>query len=476
MISLNNLTELSALPHKGLSRFADIIYFDGPLLVHYISDGGVDYLYHWVDEDEEATRWIIYQVSRDLLRLYLTKDLNFRSLLDKSPSDLITVLDIKNDGEYRNVWMTDLQSIPNDYKPPVNAFYTIPCPEEYDSWFETEPELLVTSNSNLARLFAIYINLKPNDAKLGSSPEVPQMVDFLRNINTSYIAYSKANYEKRFARGSNEAELKKKLRIIGRKSTLRGVDFGKGSFGVALSPDFSSSDDLSLEVLDWMKTLPEQFQREIINIEFDNPNLISNLRESYTQEQIENILKPFLHIVESSKYKVALADKEFNAVSKSIQNQDKEKKALVAKELKLENVAQPQPQDDEREVVTLTIEKNKGQDIKKMSPKQIYSGLLSTKQVTEFSIEIQSIEWQGRGHKLRMPTELHATFDGQRFSVVEPLTQSVGEGKTSEEAVKKLKERMTRELNKFKGIIPEFMTPEDSNRFAIYNELIEDEQ
>jgi hypothetical protein len=473
MIGLGG-NKLEHFPYKGLRKVADVFYFEGPLLVHYIDAKQHDYLYHWVDEDNTSTRWLTYRVDRERFKEYLLGRANFLSLLESHLSDFITVLDIDGDGTHTNIQLIDFDALPADYKPPVDAFYEVPYPEEYDSWFESTPitALQAPNSVALAREFAIYINLKPSDKRLGSSPEVPQMVDFLKNINTSYIAYSKANYEKRFAHLNDPKELKKKLKLVTKKSTLRGVDFGSGSFGVALSPDLSMDDELSLDVLNWMKTLPEQFQREIVDFDILSPTSLALLHASYTQEQIEDFLMPFLNIAKSEKYEVALADKEFNPVGKTVQSATKEAKALATAMATPEQPAEA-PQEPEREVITLTIEKVKGQDIKKMSPRQIHSSILATKQVTEFPVEMSSIEWQGRGYKLRNPIELQAKFDGQRSTVSEPITNTSGEGKTTDEAIQKLKERMVREFNRLKEAFPEFMSAPDLERLNLYQQLVQ---
>lgn len=37
-------------------KIADFIYYDGPLLSHYISDRGENYLFYWVDVDNNFNR------------------------------------------------------------------------------------------------------------------------------------------------------------------------------------------------------------------------------------------------------------------------------------------------------------------------------------------------------------------------------------------------------------------------------------
>ena len=37
---------------SGFRKIADLIYFEGPFLSHYVSSKGDDYLFYWVDRDD----------------------------------------------------------------------------------------------------------------------------------------------------------------------------------------------------------------------------------------------------------------------------------------------------------------------------------------------------------------------------------------------------------------------------------------
>lgn len=39
---------------QKLMKCSDLIYFDGPLLSHYIDDSGDNYLLYWLESDENA--------------------------------------------------------------------------------------------------------------------------------------------------------------------------------------------------------------------------------------------------------------------------------------------------------------------------------------------------------------------------------------------------------------------------------------
>ena len=54
-------------------KVADLIYFEGPLLSHYVSSKGDDYLFYWVDRDGCDNRWLVLRVSMANLQKYIGK-------------------------------------------------------------------------------------------------------------------------------------------------------------------------------------------------------------------------------------------------------------------------------------------------------------------------------------------------------------------------------------------------------------------
>ena len=49
---------------------ADLIYFDGPLLSHYVTTKGDNYLFYWIDQDETNNRWMFIRTDYDNIQKY----------------------------------------------------------------------------------------------------------------------------------------------------------------------------------------------------------------------------------------------------------------------------------------------------------------------------------------------------------------------------------------------------------------------
>ena len=54
-----------------LIKVADLIYYDGPLLSHYVSNKGENYLFYWVDVDNEYNRWVVIRTDIFSIQQYL---------------------------------------------------------------------------------------------------------------------------------------------------------------------------------------------------------------------------------------------------------------------------------------------------------------------------------------------------------------------------------------------------------------------
>ena len=283
------------------------------------------------------------------------------------------------------------------------------------------------------------------------------------------------NYEKRFAtRSSDSKRWNKNIKTIREQAVLRGVDFGPGSFGVALAPDFVASlSVLDTDTYNWLKELPARYQAEVIDMDFTNPESISILNSIYSPEELVRFLNPYLKIIENDNYQISKADKYFKPIDRPVRTNKKVREELFERIHKIDISMEEIP---EKELVTIVFEKNKEQDISQMTKKQIISKIVSSKQVNEFITEIDSMELRDKGYVFRQPLEIKGSFNGQFYQIKEEITGQEGEGNTSEEAVKKLKERMLRKYDLLKGMIADFRTPEQTAEFDKYKEIVIDNQ
>lgn len=108
---------------SSFRKIADLIYFEGPLLSHYVSSKGDDYLFYWVDSDSNDNRWLVLRVSLANLQKYIGKDITLRELIETPNDGYLYTVDVNNDIHYHNVKLVQPSAIPEEYLPETDSYY-----------------------------------------------------------------------------------------------------------------------------------------------------------------------------------------------------------------------------------------------------------------------------------------------------------------------------------------------------------------
>lgn len=116
---------------SGFKKIADLIYFDGPFLSHYVSDKGDDYLFYWVDRDEQDNRWLVLRINIASLQKYIGKEISLHDLIAHPNDGYLYIVDIDNDIHYHNIKLVQPSALPEEYLPDTNSLYEFePIPSE----------------------------------------------------------------------------------------------------------------------------------------------------------------------------------------------------------------------------------------------------------------------------------------------------------------------------------------------------------
>ena len=102
---------------------ADLVYFDGPFLSHYVSGKGDDYLFYWVDRDETYNRWLVLRVGLANLQKYVGKELTLRELIENPNDGFLYSVDVDNNLHYHNVKLVQPSALPKEYLPESDSYY-----------------------------------------------------------------------------------------------------------------------------------------------------------------------------------------------------------------------------------------------------------------------------------------------------------------------------------------------------------------
>jgi hypothetical protein len=101
----------------------DLSYYDGPLLSLFRTKAGDIILFSWVDCDESANRWLVFEVSKDQLDAYLTGEIPLRTLMERPKHNSLCVLDLGDDANYATGKRITPDGIPTEYLPAIDSFY-----------------------------------------------------------------------------------------------------------------------------------------------------------------------------------------------------------------------------------------------------------------------------------------------------------------------------------------------------------------
>ena len=108
---------------SNFKKIADLVYFDGPFLSHYVSGKGDDYLFYWVDKDESDNRWLVLRINLTDLQKYIGKELTLRELIESPNDGFLYSVDVDNNLHYHNIKLVQPSSLPEEYLPEEDSYY-----------------------------------------------------------------------------------------------------------------------------------------------------------------------------------------------------------------------------------------------------------------------------------------------------------------------------------------------------------------
>ena len=191
---------------KDFSEFtkvSDLIYFDGPLLSHFISPNGENYLYYWCDVDDTYNRWIIFRIDLPSVQKYIEKKISLRDLISHPSDGFIYVADIDNNIQYREIQLLLENEIPPEYLPQEDSYYD----------FEIKDNISLAGLSKKYSCGILELHISGRDVKYGSIPLnkfaqlLPKIDEIRKGMASKFIKNSKATHTDKATRSQVEREL-----------------------------------------------------------------------------------------------------------------------------------------------------------------------------------------------------------------------------------------------------------------------------
>jgi len=171
-----------------LIKVSDLIYFDGPLLSHYTSEKGDNYLYYWVDVDDVYNRWLIIRTDIFSIQQYLDKKISLHSIVSDPNDGFVYAVDIDSNAVYHNIKVVKINDLPENYLPSFESYYDFELNDDID--------LAAISRKYSSGIFELHINGK--NVKYGSmplnklAPIMPMVEDIRKSMSSKYIKQKKS--------------------------------------------------------------------------------------------------------------------------------------------------------------------------------------------------------------------------------------------------------------------------------------------
>lgn len=109
--------------YHRLARCSDLIYFDGPLLSHFMDEYGDNYLMYWLEADGKYNRWMIIRTSITQIQNYIEKKITLREVILHPCDSFVWITDIDDALDCHNTQCVPLNMIPEAYLPEKDSLY-----------------------------------------------------------------------------------------------------------------------------------------------------------------------------------------------------------------------------------------------------------------------------------------------------------------------------------------------------------------
>jgi hypothetical protein len=127
-----NIPKLSFNPQK----LGDFLAHDGPLLSLFADTDNPDiyYFYKWADSDNQANRWLVFQVNLSVLKKFLYQEASLKGLVMQNP--FVFLVDLDNEINEKQIFITATNDLPISYLPSEKSFFKEEAFTEFASEFK----------------------------------------------------------------------------------------------------------------------------------------------------------------------------------------------------------------------------------------------------------------------------------------------------------------------------------------------------
>ncbi len=159
--------EPAVLRQDDFRKLGELLYFEGPLLSHFVNLRNEDFIMKWCGKDHEFNHWMLYKTNYELLHQFFRGEIGDLELIQKTPDEHAYFVDIDNEIHWKNIVKVEISDIPADYLPLPPSFYELGDFEPYGENLRTYLDL------HFSRLNKLY-KIPQYQASLVAEPPSPQ--------------------------------------------------------------------------------------------------------------------------------------------------------------------------------------------------------------------------------------------------------------------------------------------------------------
>lgn len=169
-------------------KVSDLIYFDGPLLSHFISPNGENYLFYWCDVDDSYNRWIIFRTDIFTIQKYIGKEISLKEIIANPIDGFVYIADIDKDINYNRIQLLLANEIPEEYIPNDNSYFD----------FEVKDSISLAGLSQKYSSGILEIHISGRDVRYGGIPFnklaslLPKIDEIRKGMASKFIKFNKA--------------------------------------------------------------------------------------------------------------------------------------------------------------------------------------------------------------------------------------------------------------------------------------------
>lgn len=407
--------KLQELPISGLNKVSDLIFFDGPILSHFIDGKKNDYLFLWVDNDAKFNRWFVWKVKKVSLRQYLTKSFSLKNLLIEKNKDFVYSIEIDNELKYNNIIAMDIDDLPINYIPEEESFYMLKLNPIYAEYFSSNE--IPSAYIEGMRASGIYFKLTPKLNTYSTSVSISDAADFLYNLKSSYLNYIEFDFFNRFKNRFTDA--KKLVKIQNRIKEIlipRLYDVKWGSFEVAINSDNTNhiDENSDKEITLWQHEILHRYQEDVIDVNYNEPKQVEEIISKYPTEVRKKIFQPIIEIAQSTNYSTLVTiPSERMAKNLIPANKDNKEKIIPSKISEVIDEIEPN-----KKLLSFVLEVTDSDNIKSIGKRELQSGLLFLKETNNIPAQFaNSIVTKTRTFNLKQSIEYTIGLDNNIYTL-----------------------------------------------------------